>query len=311
MKKVLYVASEAVPFIKTGGLADVVGTLPKYFEKDNWYIRVILPKYVCMKEEWKNQMTYLTNFYMDLNWRSQYVGIFQLIQDGVTFYFIDNEYYFNGPAPYGDTYTDVEKFAFFSKAALSSLKAIDFHPDLIHCHDWQAGLVPVFLDHFRFGDPYYQGISTVMTIHNLKFQGVWSTKRIQDITGLPSYYFTPDKLSSYEDANFLKGGIVYGDRITTVSRSYAEEIKTPFYGEGLDGLMRARTNHLCGIVNGIDYVEFNPSTDPWIEKTFDATNFRKEKKKNKMALQKELGLEEDAKVMMLGIVSRLTDQKRI
>lgn len=309
MKKVLYVASEAVPFIKTGGLADVVGTLPKYFNRKDWDIRVILPKYVCMKEEWKEKMTYLTNFYMDLNWRSQYVGIFQIVQDGVTFYFVDNEYYFNGAAPYGDTYTDVEKFAFFSKAALSSLKVIDFRPDLIHCHDWQAGLVPVFLDHFRFGDSYYQGISTVMTIHNLKFQGAWSTKRIQDITGLPGYYFTPDKLSVYEDANFLKGGIVYGDRITTVSKSYAEEIKTPFYGEGLDGLMRAKSHHLLGIVNGIDYVEFNPAKDVWIEKPFDVSDFRKEKKKNKLALQRELGLEEDGKVMMLGIVSRLTDQK--
>ena len=180
---------------------------------------------------------------------------------------------------------------------------------MIHCHDWQTGLVPVFLkDRFQDG-PFYQGIKTVMTIHNLKFQGTWDIKTIRDLTGLPAYYFTPDKLESYKDGNLLKGGLVYADAITTVSNTYAEEIKTEFYGEKLDGLMRARANDLRGIVNGIDYGEWNPETDQLIAKNYNAKTFRKEKVKNKIELQRELGLNQDPKAMMIGIVSRLTDQK--
>ena len=309
MKKILFAASEAVPFIKTGGLADVVGSLPKYFDKEKYDVRVMLPKYMCMKEEWKEKLSYHTHFYMDLNWRKQYVGILELEYDGITFYFIDNEYYFNGFAPYGDMYADIEKFAFFSKAVLSALPVIGFRPDIIHCHDWQAGLIPVYLDNFRYGDEYYRGIKTIMTIHNLKFQGTWDTKRVRDITGLPQYYFAPDKLEAYKDANYLKGGIVYADRITTVSNSYAEEIKTPFYGEKLEGLMNARSNCLSGIVNGIDYEDYDPATDTHIEKNYTCDSFRREKIKNKIALQKELNLEQDHHIIMLGIVSRLTDQK--
>lgn len=309
MKKILFVASEGVPFIKTGGLADVVGSLPKCFDKEKYDCRVILPKYMCMRQEWKDKMQYLTHFYMDLSWRSQYVGVLELEYQGVHFYFIDNEYYFAGPKPYGNIYQDVEKFAFFSRAALSALPVIGFQPDIIHCHDWQTGLVPVYLhDSFQQGD-FYRDMKCIMTIHNLKFQGVWDVKTIEDITGLDESYFTPDKLEAYGDANYLKGGIVYSDWITTVSRTYAEEIKTPFYGERLDGLMRARSNCLSGIVNGIDYDEYNPETDSFIEQKYNARNFRKEKIKNKKALQKELGLEQDERRLMIGIVSRLTDQK--
>ncbi|MEF9941484.1 MAG: glycogen synthase GlgA [Lachnospiraceae bacterium] len=309
MKKILFAASESVPFIKTGGLADVVGSLPKYFDKEQYDVRVILPKYTCIKEEWKNKAEYKTHFFMDLNWRSQYVGILELVHEGITFYFIDNEFYFGGFAPYGNTYEDVEKFAFFSKAVLSALPLIGFKPDILHCHDWQTGLIPVFLDNFRFGGQFYQGIKSIMTIHNLKFQGAWDTKRIRDITGLPEYYFAPDKLEAYKDANFLKGGIVYADRVTTVSRSYAEEIKTPFYGEKLEGLMNARSNCLSGIVNGIDYQEYDPAIDEMIFHNYTEDSFRREKYKNKIAIQEELGLEQNSKIMMLGIVSRLTDQK--
>ena len=309
MRKILFAASECVPFIKTGGLADVVGSLPKYFDKKKYDVRVMLPKYMCMKQEWKDKMEYKTHFYLDLSWRKQYVGILEMELDGITFYFIDNEYYFAGPTPSGNIYEDVEKFAFFSRAALSALPLIDFRPDIIHCHDWQTGLIPVYLDNFRFGGEFYQGIKTVMTIHNLKFQGIWDKKTIQDITGLPDYYFTADKLEAYKDANYLKGGIVYADRVTTVSRSYAEEIKTEFYGERLDGLMNARANCLSGIVNGIDYDIYNPKTDKMIAKKYSVDTFRRDKKKNKLALQEELGLEVDDKKMMIGIVSRLTDQK--
>ncbi|MCD8348548.1 MAG: glycogen synthase GlgA [Lachnospiraceae bacterium] len=309
MKNILFVTSEATPFIKTGGLADVAGSLPKCFNKEEFDCRVILPKYQCMAEEWKNKLEYVTHFYMNLSWRSQYVGILHMELDGVHFYFIDNEYYFSGSKPYGNIYQDIEKFAFFSKAALSALPSIGFRPDVIHCHDWQTGLIPVMLkDRFQDGD-FYRGIKSVITIHNLKFQGVWDVKTVRDITGLPAYYFTPDKLEAYGDANYLKGGIVYADAITTVSETYAEEIKMPFYGERLDGLMRARANDLRGIVNGIDYDVWNPETDPLIDFHFNARNFRKEKIKNKRALQRELGLEQNDSAFMIGIVSRLTDQK--
>ena len=309
MKRILYVASEAVPFIKTGGLADVVGSLPKCFNKEEFDVRVILPKYMCMSEEWKSKMNYVTHFYMDLAWRSQYVGVLEMKYDGIQFYFIDNEYYFSGAKPYGNIYQDIEKFAFFSKAALSALPLIGFQPDIVHCHDWQTGLIPVLLkDKFHDGE-FFRDMKSVITIHNLKFQGVWDVKTVRDITGLPAYYFTPDKLEAYGDANYLKGGIVYADAITTVSETYAEEIKMPFYGEGLDGLMRARANSLRGIVNGIDYDVFNPETDPTIPNHYNSRNFRKEKIKNKRALQRELGLTQNDSTFMVGIVSRLTDQK--
>lgn len=309
MKKILFVASEAVPFIKTGGLADVVGTLPKCFDKEKYDVRVVLPKYSCMKQQYIETLEYKTHFYMELGWRSQYVGILEAVYDGVTFYFVDNEFYFKGFQPYGNIYEDIEKFAFFSRAALSMLPIIDFRPDVIHCHDWQAGLVPVFLDNFRYGGEFYRNIKTVITIHNLKFQGVWEAEMIQNITGLPDYYFAPDKLTSFKDANYLKGGIVYSDKVTTVSKSYAEEIKTAFYGEKLEGLMCARSNVLTGIVNGIDYDDYSPEIDKYLIKRFTITSFRRDKIKNKIALQEELGLNPDRHAMMIGIVSRLTDQK--
>ena len=309
MKNILFVASEAVPFIKTGGLADVAGTLPKCFDKKYFDVRVIIPKYMCIPEEMRLRFEYLDHFYMYYNGQERYVGILKYVQDGVTFYFIDNESYFSGPRPYGDWLYDLEKFAFFSQAALSALPVIGFKPDVIHCHDWQTGLIPVYLkDRFRGGD-FFKDMKSVITIHNLKFQGVWDVNTIQRLSGLPDYYFTSDKLEAYKNGNYLKGGIVYADAVTTVSSTYAKEIQMPFYGEGLDGLMRARQNDLRGIVNGIDYEEFNPETDSLIPQTYSADNFRKEKQKNKKALQKEFGLTVDEKKFMIGIVSRLTDQK--
>ena len=310
MKKILFAASEGVPFVKTGGLADVVGSLPKCIDKEYFDVRVIMPKYSCMKDAMKEKLSYVTHFYMDYNWQSIYVGILTAQVDGITYYFIDNESYFSGMKPYtDDPRYEIERFGFFSKAVLSALPLIGFRPDVIHCHDWQTGLVPVYLKERFQGDPFFHGIKSVITIHNLKFQGKWDTKTVRDITGLSEYFFTPDKLEAYKDANLLKGGIVYADAVTTVSDTYAEEIKTAFFGEGLDGLLRARSGDLRGIVNGIDYDDFNPETDPYIVKPYNAVNFRKEKIKNKKALQKELGLAQDEKKMMIGIVSRLTDQK--
>ena len=308
-KNVLFVSSEAVPFIKTGGLADVAGSLPKYFDKEHYDVRVMLPKYLCIPEKWRSQMKYVTHFYMDLAWRSQYVGVLEMEYAGVHYYFIDNEFYFAGPKPYGYIHEDIEKFAFFSKAALSAMPLLGFKPDIVHCHDWQTGLVPVYMkERFHDGE-FFRDMKSIMTIHNLKFQGIWDLKKVKDITGLPPYFFTSDKLEAYGDANYLKGGIVYADAVTTVSDSYAEEIKTPFYGEHLDGLMRARSNCLTGIVNGSDYEEFNPATDTRIVSNYNQKTFRKEKPKNKKALQQELGLEVNDKKFMIGIVSRLTDQK--
>ena len=309
MKNILFLASEAVPFIKTGGLADVAGSLPKCFDKRYYDCRVMLPKYLCMKEKFLSQLEYVTHFEMDYLGQRRYVGVLKYVYEGVTFYFIDNESYFCGDKPYGDWYYDIEKFSFFCQAALSSLPAIGFRPDLIHCHDWQTGLVPVYLKGPFQENEFYRGIKSVMTIHNLKFQGVWDVETIKKFSELPDYYFTPDKLEAYKNGNMLKGGLVYADAITTVSDTYAKEIQMPFYGENLDGLMRARSQSLRGIVNGIDYDEYNPATDPRIAAPYDGKTFRKEKGKNKKALQEDLGLERGDKIFMLGLVSRLTDQK--
>ena len=310
MKKILFAASEGVPFIKTGGLADVVGSLPKCIDKRYFDVRVILPKYSCMKQEMKDKLKYRAHFYMDFNWKNVYVGILEAEVDGVQYYFIDNEDYFTDFKPYGENALwEIEKFAFFSKAVLSALPMLDFRPDVIHCHDWQTGLIPVYLNERFQGNEFFRGIKTVMTIHNLKFQGKWSIKDVMSITGLPEYYFTSDKLEAYKDANLLKGGLVFADAITTVSNTYAEEIKTDFYGEGLNGLLCARSGDLRGIVNGIDYDEFNPDTDAYITTHYNVDNFRKMKIKNKRALQEELGLDHNDKAMLIGIVSRLTDQK--
>lgn len=309
MIKILFAASEAVPFIKTGGLADVTGSLPKYFDRERYDVRLILPKYLCMDAGWKEQLQFVCHFYVNLNWRKQYVGIFQTTVDGITCYFVDNEFYFAGESPYHHIYEDVEKFAYFSKAVLEALPFLDFCPDIIHCHDWQTGLIPVFLRTLYGDENYYTGIRTVFSIHNLKFQGRWMLPAIMDITGLPEQIFQADRLESYGEANYLKGGVVYADAVTTVSRTYASEIMTPEGGEGLDGLMRARANELYGIPNGIDYREYNPQTDVYLSEHYDETNFTERKARCKETLQKEMGLPADKDVFLLGMVSRMTDQK--
>jgi starch synthase len=262
MKNILFVSSEAVPFIKTGGLADVVGSLPRYIDKSAYDVRVIIPKYACMDSSFLPQLKFKCHFYVDLNWRRQYAGIFETEYKGITYYFVDNEFYFAGSRPYNNIYEDVEKFAYFSKAVLNALPFLEYHPDVIHCNDWQTGLLPVFL-HTLFGsDPFYSGIKTVFSIHNMKFQGRWRIKEVMDITGLPRQIFNSNELESYGEANYLKGGVVYADAVTTVSPTYAYDITTPEGGEGLNGLMYARKDVLSGIVNGIDYDEYNPLTDP-------------------------------------------------
>ena len=309
MKKILFVSSEAVPYIKTGGLADVVGSLPKYFDRNEYDVRVMLPKYACMDAAFLPNLRFVCHFYVNLNWRKQYVGILESEYRGIHYYFVDNEFYFAGSSPYNNIYEDVEKFAYFSKAVLASLPYIDYAPDVIHCHDWQTGLVPVYL-YTAFGDDnFYAGIKTVFSIHNLKFQGRWRIREVIDITGLPEQIFNDKELESYGEANYLKGGVVYADAVTTVSPSYANEITTQEGGEGLHGLMNARRNVLYGILNGIDYDEFNPQTDPYIESNFSSKSVLSGKKANKAALQKELGLPVRESAFVIGIVSRLTEQK--
>ena len=309
MKKILMVSSEAVPYIKTGGLADVVGSLPRYMNKEEYDVRVILPKYECMKESFLPDLQFVSHFYVDLNWRRQYAGIFKAEYKGITYYFVDNEFYFAGSNPYNNIYEDVEKFAYFSKAVLMALPLIDFCPDVIHCNDWQTGLVPVYLRTVFGQNSFYAGMKTVFSIHNLKFQGRWMVREVMDITGLPNSLFTSDKLECYGEANYLKGGCVYADVVSTVSPSYASDITTAEGGEGLGGLMYARRNDLYGIVNGIDYDEFNPATDPTMEVNFDVKDVEKGKKVNKKALQKLMGLPEKEDAFLIGMVSRLTDQK--
>ena len=306
MKNILMVSSEAVPYIKTGGLADVAGSLPRYMNKAEYDVRVILPKYACMDSKFLPELRFVCHFYVNLSWRKQYVGIFKSEYKGITYYFVDNEFYFAGNNPYNNIFEDVEKFAFFSKAVLAALPYIDFMPDVIHCNDWQTGLVPVFLKAEFCKDSYYAGIKTVFTIHNMKFQGRWVVKEIMDITGLPEHIFTSESLEAYGEANYLKGGIVYADAITTVSPSYAYDITTQEGGEGLGGLMFARRDDLYGIVNGIDYDDFNPSKDPYIEEHFDIQDFENGKKANKVALQRAMGLPEKEDAFLIGMVSRMT-----
>ena len=311
MRRILFAASECVPFIKTGGLADVCGALPKEFDKEEWDIRVVIPNYTCIPENWRNQFEYVTHFYMNCGSyiQNKYVGVLRYKMDGITYYFIDNQEYFNCFLPYGDIRRDVEKFIFFDKAVLSMLPLINFQPQIIHCHDWETGFIPVYLRTEFQGDMFFWGMKSIMTIHNLKFQGIWDVKTVKGLTGLPTDLFVPDKLEFKKDANMLKGGLVYADYITTVSDTYAQEIQTSYYGEGLDGLLSARHMDMQGIVNGIDYGVYNPATDEKIYVNYSADNHRKKKFMNKERLQEELGLAVDKKRFMIGLISRLTDQK--
>lgn len=307
--KVLFVSSEAVPFAKSGGLADVSGTLPLSLAEKGVDVRLVMPLYGCVAKEYRDKMKFVKAIMIPVSWRMQYCGIFELEYKNIKVYFIDNEFYFLSHQLYGYIHEDMEKFAFFSSAALSILPDIDFRPDIIHVNDWQSAAIPVLLNaHFQNND-FYRGIKTVITIHNLKFQGVWDRRATSDVFGLDDSYFTSDKLEYHGDINVLKGGIVYSDAVTTVSDTYAQEIKTPMYGEGLDGLLRAKSASLTGILNGISYDEYNPATDENIYKKYTLRGFKGGKAANKAALQKDLGLKEDPDCLMIGIVSRLTEQK--
>lgn len=299
-------ASEVAPFAKSGGLGDVLGALPQALAKGGDDVRVILPKYGLISDEYVKDMEFLFYIYVPLGWRRKYCGVFRLIKDGVTYYFIDNEYYFGDACLY--KWNDLERFAFYDKACLEILPKLDFKPDVIHLHDWQAGMIAVMLNAYYVENDFYKGIKTMFTIHNLRYQGVYSIDVVADLFSLDPSFFTDDKIEYHGCANMMKGGIVYSDCVTTVSPTYAEEIKTPLGGEGLDGLLYARSNVLKGIINGIDYDVYNPKTDNMIFENFDVKSIEK-KKDNKEALQRQLGLPVDREKAMIGIVSRLVDQK--
>ena len=310
-RSVAFIGSECHPFVKTGGLGDVMYALPRELARLNCDVRVILPRYACIPQEYQNKMIYRGEFYMDLGntGRSYYVGIMEYIWDGVVYDFIDNEEFFSWGNPYTNLVDDIPKYCFFSKAALAALNYMNWIPDVVHCHDWQAALVPVYL-RTLFKDSPVGRARSVITIHNLRFQGVYNIPTIKYWSGLPDEAFGMGALKQdWVEANMLKGGLAYADRITTVSGTYAWEIQTSEYGERLEDHLRYHSHKLRGIVNGIDYGMWNPETDPALAENYGLGNVLDHKMANKLALQKELGLEQDTGKFVIGLISRLTNQK--
>lgn len=310
-RSVAFIGSECYPFVKTGGLGDVMYALPKALVKQNCDVKVILPRYKCIPWKYQEKMIYRGSFTMDLcaDGRSFYVGIMEYVWDGVVYDFIDNEEFFSNGNPYTNLIDDIPKYCYFAKAALAALNYMDWIPDIIHCHDWQAALVPVYL-RTLFENTKLTSAKTVLTIHNLRFQGIYNIPTIRYWSGLPDYVFNKDALKEgYEDANMLKGGLTYSNIITTVSNTYAGEIQTPYYGEKLDAHLRYHSGKLRGIVNGIDYDIWNTASDSRLYANYDITNVLDKKKENKRNLQEELGLVQDEHKFVIGLISRLTDQK--
>ena len=311
-RSVAFIGSECYPFVKTGGLGDVMYALPKALVKLNCDVRVIIPRYRCIPKKWQDKMVSRGSFMMDLcaDGRSFYVGILEYVQeDGVVYDFIDNEEFFSYGNPYTNLVDDIPRYCYFSKAALAALNFLNWIPDIVHCHDWQAGLVPVFLRTLFAPTPVGRAKS-IVTIHNLRFQGIYNIPTIQYWTNLPDYVFNKDVLTqNWVDANMLKGGLAYCDSITTVSETYAEEIQTDFYGENLDAHLRYHAPKLCGIVNGIDIEQWDSRTDRLLPAPYGEAEAIAAKKADKLALQEQMGLEQDADKLILGLISRLTDQK--
>ena len=306
--KILFAASEGVPFIKTGGLADVVGALPRELKRLNADVRVILPYYKSIPAEFRDRTEQAVCFEVNLGWRRQGVSIRKLDYEGITFYFVENDQYFGRNYIYGSGTDEGERFAFFCRAVLEALPKIDFVPDVLHCHDWQTGMIPALLKIQYSRLSVYQNIRTVFTIHNLKFQGIFPIDFIEEMLSLGNQAYTSEALEFYGMCSFMKGGIVYSDEINTVSPTYAQEIQTAYYGERMDGLLRSRLNHLCGILNGIDTGEYNPETDACLTAKYTADTFG-EKRKNKVSLQQVAGLNPDPDAPIIGMVSRLSSQK--
>ncbi|WP_028610402.1 glycogen synthase GlgA [Paenibacillus harenae] len=303
---ILFATSEAVPLAKTGGLADVAGALPKALSRRGVDTRVILPKYEEIPQELAAQFEQVAHFTVSFGWRNQYCGLLQAELDGIVYYLIDNEFYFKrrGLYGYGD---DAERFVFFCFAVMEAVRYMDFHPDIVHCHDWQTGLIPFLLKTRYAFDPAWAYTKSVFTIHNLKYQGVFGIEQLKDLTGAGDDLFRYDSLEFHGAASCMKGGLVYADKLTTVSGTYAEEIKSEYFGEHLDSLLRYRSGDLVGIVNGIDEELFDPMNDPALHTPYRDSLSRK--RKNKIELQRETGLPLSESVPLIGIVSRLVEQK--
>ncbi|MBR4768728.1 MAG: glycogen synthase [Lachnospiraceae bacterium] len=307
--KVLFVTSECAPFIKTGGLSDVAGALPKYFDKDRYDVRVILPRYGCMDNSFFDHAEFVAKFQLSWQFPGDEAVVIRVLKDGVTYYFVEAGYTFSGSWPYSDVGNDIWKFAVFCNAVVTFLFLPEFQPDVLHLNDWQTALIPVYKKQLSYENPSLNAIRTVFTIHNLKFQGVYDIPGMRSKTWLGEEWFGPNGLEYFGNGNLLKGAVMTADRVTTVSDTYREEIMTREYGEGLDGVMRFRSNVLSGIVNGIDTKVYDPETDSLLAKNYSVSDRKTGKRENKLALQKELGLAEDPDRMLIGIVSRLTDQK--
>ncbi|SHK44843.1 glycogen synthase GlgA [Tepidibacter formicigenes] len=310
MIKVLYVASEAVPFVKTGGLADVAFSLPKELRKLGIDIRIVIPKYNSISDDFRKNMRFLKSINVEVGWRRQYCGIEYIEYENVPYYFIDNEYYFKRDSGYGiyGYYDEAERFSFFNRAVLEMIDSIEFKPDIIHCNDWHTGMISTFLKVHYKDKPNYKDIKTIFTIHNLKYQGIFSPEILGELLNLGTEYLNLDSLEFYGGVSFMKGGINYSDVITTVSNSYSKEIQTPYYGEQLDGLLRSRNKNLYGIVNGIDYKIYNPEDDKHIFKNYNINTIDK-KLENKLKLQEYLNIPQKKDVPLIGMVTRLEDMK--
>ena len=302
---IIMVASEAVPFVKSGGLADVMGALPKYLKKKNRKVSLILPLYGTIKKEYYKNMELVCELHVQMNWRSQRADVYRFEHHGLTFLFVENDYYFSRDGLYGH-FDDGERFVFFSRAVAEYLLAVDERIDIVHTHDWQTALVNVYIDHLRSQGKLLD-IKTVFTIHNLKYQGRFGKVVFDELLDLPPTYFTEDRLEYFGDVNFMKGAIIFADHITTVSPSYSYEIRTEYFGEGLDGVLRANEYKLSGVINGLDYSEYQPKTDVNLYCNY-ISSYQK-KLVNKTALQEELGLEINKKIPMLSLISRFTEQK--
>lgn len=303
--KVLFTVSECVPFIKSGGLADVAGALPKELKKLGADVRVILPKYSLIHEEYRDMMKKETEITVPVGWRQQFCGIETMEYEGIRYYFLDNEYYFYRDSLYGH-YDDAERFSFFCRGVLDAIKVIDFQPDIIHSHDWHTGMLSYLLKEVYMQDDFYKKMKTVFTIHNLQFQGIFPFSILQDLLGIDH-----EKCASiefYGNVNFMKAAIETSDFITTVSPTYKDEIQTVYYGERLDGLLSAKSTSLTGILNGIDDEVYNPATDTAIVENYQVKTSNK-KTLNKLALQSFFGLPVNENIPIISMVTRLTKQK--
>ena len=307
MVKVLFAAAEAAPFIKTGGLGDVIGSLPKELNRQGADVRVIIPKYSLIPLELAAKMSKVASFTVPVGWRKQSCGLFKAEHDGVIWYFIDNEYYFRREDVYG-FYDEAERYAYFTRAVLEALPYMDFTPDIVHCHDWHTGpLAAMLKTQYKMQDG-YAAIKTVFTIHNLMYQGIFPSEILGDILALPQSTFTLDGLEFYGQVSYMKGGLCYSDCLSTVSKSYAKEIQEPYFGEKLEGLLQKRSSDLCGIINGIDYDIYNPETDDEIHVNYSYKDIGS-RAENKVKLQEVLGLPAKEDAVLVGIVSRLVSSK--